>query len=196
MGLSAEDYGVQLRQLLPYGPAWDGDHPLLQGGAAELARVGEQAAALSTEETNPLSTSWLLPRYEALCGLPDECEVPGTSTIQERQRRLDAKMNSIGGINEAYYLSLLIALGYPEATITRYHHRTFTPGSRAGDQLYSPSWRFVWTVNLPAVGKVTNFVPGSRAGEPLRTWGNAEAQCVISKLAPPHTHVNFRYQGE
>lgn len=196
MGLSAEDYAVQLRQLLPYGPAWDGDHPLLQGGAAELARVGEQAAALSTEETNPLSTTWLLPRYEALCGLPDECEVPGTATIQERQRRLDSKMNSIGGINEAYYLSLLTALGYPDATITRYHHRTFTPGSRAGDQLYSPSWRFVWTVNLPAAGKVTNFVSGSRAGEPLRTWGNAEVQCVISKLAPSHTHVNFRYQGE
>lgn len=196
MELSAEDYAVQLRQLLPYGPAWEGEHPLLQGGAAELARVGEQATALSTEETKPLSTTWLLPRYEALCGLPDECQVPGTATIKERQQRLDAKMNSIGGINEAYYISLLIALGYPDATITRYHHQTFTPGSRAGDQLYSPSWRFVWTVNLPAAGKVSNFTPGSRAGDPLRTWGDAEAQCVISKLAPPHTHINFRYQGE
>lgn len=192
MGLSAEDYAVQLRQLLPYGPAWDGDHPLLQGGATELARVGEQATALSTEETNPLSTTWLLPRYEALCGLPDECEVPGTATIQERQRRLDAKMNSIGGINEAYYLSLLTALGYPDATITRYHNRIFQVGSRAGDLICDAQWRFVWEINLPWMN-VDYMRVGSVAGSVLCVWGDAVMQCILEKRSPPHTILNFVY---
>lgn len=196
MGLSAEDYAVQLRQLLPYGPAWDGDHPLLQGGAAQLARIDAQAEALSTEETNPLSTTWLLPRYEKLCGLPDSCTLGGSQTIADRQGSLDAKMNAVGGINEAFYLRQLAALGYPDATITRYHNKIFTAGSRAGEALNSHEWRYVWEVNLPAVGKVRHFAPGSAAGDALRTWGDAEVQCVISKLAPSHTHVTFRYQGE
>lgn len=195
MGLTAKDYADQLLKLLPYGPAWDGEHPALIGGAAELARTTSRVDALAYEETDPRQTTHLLQRYEQLCGLPDSCVV-GMQTVLERQQRLAAKMLADGGINEGYYLSLLASLGYPDATITKYHHRTFTPGSRAGDQLYSPVWRFVWTVNLPSSGKVTYFTPGSRAGDQLRVWGDAEVQCVISKLAPPNTHVNFRYQGE
>lgn len=195
MGLAVEDYADQLVKLLPYGPAWEGEHPMLIGGAAELARTTERADALVLEETDPHQTTQLLSRYETLCGLPDSCVI-GVQTVPERQLRLAAKMQDDGGINAMYYLSLLVSMGYPDATITQYYHRTFTPGSKAGDQLYSPVWRFVWTVNLPSAGRVTNFTPGSRAGDPLRTWGDTEVQCVISKLAPPHTHVNFRYQGE
>lgn len=196
MGLTAEDYADQLQKLLPYGPAWEGGHPLLTGGAAELARTAERADALAQLETNPRRTTALLPRYESLCGLPDGCVVPGTQTVSERQERLAAKIETEGGINETYYLNLLAGMGYPGATITRYHHRTFTPGSRAGDSLFSPAWRFVWVVNLPAAVKFSHFSPGSHAGDPLRSWGDAEVQCVISKQAPSHTHVLFRYQGE
>jgi len=196
MGLTTADYEDQLQKLLPYGPAWEGNHPLLTAGAAELARTAERADVLAEEEADPQQTTALLSRYESVCGLPDSCVVPGAQTLPERQQRLASKIQSEGGINEGYYLRLLANMGYIGATITRYHHRTFTPGSRAGDQLYSPIWRHVWTVNLPAAGRVTNFSPGSRAGDPLRTWGDAEVQCVISKLSPPHTNVIFRYQGQ
>lgn len=194
MGLSKQDYANQLIKLLPYGPAWEGEHPLLTGGSAELARTAERAEALAIDETNPRKTTALLPRYEALCGLPDECNIQGSQTVPERQERLAAKLEGTGGINEAFFKSLLTSLGYPDATITRYHNSIFTAGSRAGDPLNSSAWRFVWAVNLPADGKIRYFSPGSSAGDPLRTWGDAEVQCVISKYAPSHTHVIFRYQ--
>lgn len=194
MGLSRDDYAAQLEKLLPYGPAWEGDHPLLTGGAAELARTTQRADALAYDETNPRRTTALLPRYETLCGLPDECTIVGMQTVPERQERLAAKLEAAGGINESFYRRMLTALGYPDATISRYHNTVFTAGSRAGDPLNSRAWRFVWAVNLPSAGKIRYFGPGSSAGDPLRTWGDAEVQCVISKLAPSHTHVIFRYQ--
>lgn len=192
MGLTAADYADQLQKLLPYGPAWDGEHPLLTAGAAELARTAERADALAQEEIDPRRTTVLLTRYEEICGLPDECEVPGTATITERQRRLDAKINSLGGINAEYYLQLLASLGYPDATISNYHGAVFCAGSRVGSPLYGPEWRHVWQVNLPRMN-VDYMRAGSVAGSSLCVWGDAVMQCILGKKAPSHTILNFVY---
>ncbi|MBQ4675603.1 DUF2313 domain-containing protein [Aeromonas hydrophila] len=192
MGLTAADYSDQLQKLLPYGPAWEGDHPLLTAGAGELARTAERADALAQEETDPQQTTVLLTRYEGICGLPDECEVPGTATIRERQQRLDAKINSLGGINAEYYLQLLASLGYPDATISNYHGAVFCAGSRVGAPIYGPEWRYVWQVNLPRMN-VDYMRAGSVAGSSLCVWGDAVMQCILGKKAPSHTILNFVY---
>lgn len=192
MGLTAADYADQLQKLLPYGPAWEGRHPQLTGGAAELARTTERADALAMEETDPRQTTQLLSRYEGVCGLPDECEVPGTATIKERQQRLDAKINSLGGITADYYRQLLASLGYPDATITNYHGAVFCAGSRAGSPLCGPEWRYVWQINLPRMN-VDYMRAGSVAGSVLCVWGDAVMQCVLGSKAPSHTILNFVY---
>lgn len=192
MGLTTSDYADQLQKLLPYGPAWEGEHSVLTGGAAELARTTGRADALAQEETDPQQTTVLLTRYERICGLPDECEVPGTATIKERQLRLNAKIHSLGGINAEYYLQLLVSLGYPDATISNYHGSVFCAGSRVGAPIYGPEWRYVWQVNLPRMN-VDYMRAGSVAGSSLCVWGDAVMQCILGKKAPSHTILNFVY---
>ncbi|MGL5344867.1 MAG: YmfQ family protein [Plesiomonas sp.] len=186
-------YQVLIKKLLPLGPAWDDVSPLIDGAADHLSSAHNQIESLALEETDPRLTQELLPRYENICGLPDGCSIQDLQTIQERQQRLDAKINSAGGIHEQFYLSQLAALGYPDATITRYHNRVFRVGSRAGDHLYNADWRFVWEVNLPSASKIRPFSVGSVCGNSLRVWGDTAAQCVIEKLAPSHTIVLFKY---
>ncbi|MGN5259105.1 YmfQ family protein [Aeromonas hydrophila] len=192
MGLTTSDYADQLQKLLPYGPAWEGEHSVLTGGAAELARTTGRADALAQEETDPQQTTVLLTRYEGICGLPDECEVPGTATIKERQQRLNAKIHSLGGINAEYYLQLLVSLGYPDATISNYHGSVFCAGSRVGASIYGPEWRYVWQVNLPRMN-VDYMRAGSVAGSSLCVLGDAVMQCILGKKAPSHTILNFVY---
>lgn len=191
--MDVEQYRELLTSLLPPGPAWDGKFPLITGAADHLAAVHQQADALAFVETDPKQTVHLLPRYESISGLPDSCSIDGTQTIRERQQRLDAKINTAGGINEEFYLQQLAALGYPDATITRYYNSTFRVGSHVGDRIYSHQWRFVWEVNMPAGSSVKSMTAGSVCGSHLRVWGDSTAQCVIEKLAPSHTIVLFKY---
>ncbi|EPM5300283.1 putative phage tail protein [Cronobacter sakazakii] len=114
-----DEYTRLLKRLLPPGPAWEGNNPLLEGLAPSLARVHAQSSALM-REIDPGAAVQLLDRYEALCGLPDECTIEETQTLSQRQRRLAAKVNGYGGINEAFYRRQLDALGYCPKTIKLY----------------------------------------------------------------------------
>ncbi|WP_367273014.1 putative phage tail protein [Candidatus Symbiopectobacterium sp.] len=73
-------------------------------------------------EINPAQSVELINRYEKLCGLPDKCLANRKQTIGERQQVLDAKVNTVGGISEAFFKKQLEILGYPTATIEQFQH--------------------------------------------------------------------------
>ena len=191
MDLAAQ-YRQMLGALLPRGPAWDADDLLLTGLALSLAELHGRGDALMLE-TDPRSVTELIDRYEEISGLPDSCAPPGVQTLQQRRQRLDAKLNLAGGINEAFYLEQLEALGYTGVTITRYKKSQFTCLSVCTDSLYSDEWRYYWRVNMPAATQINPMTAISNATDSLRTWGDTTAECVLNKLAPSHTYVIFRY---
>ena len=112
--------------------------------------------------------------------------------LTETHERLAAceKIARIGDQSRQYFIDAAAALGY-EITITEF--RPFVAGSLAGDPLTNGDWIYTWRVNAVAGTGITHFVAGSQAGEPLRDWGNERLECLISRLKPAHTLVQFAY---
>ena len=61
------------------------------------------------------------------------------------------------------------------------------------DSLYSDDWRYYWQVNMPAATQITEMTAISNCTDSLRMWGDTIAECVLTKLAPSHTYVIFKY---
>lgn len=191
--MSADAYLTQLQALLPQGAAWPREAQatltrLLQAVADELARMDARADAL-IDEADPRTTAELLVDWERVAGLPEPC-ITAPQTIADRRAALTGKLASSGGQDRAFYIAIALALGY-EVTITEF--RPFVAGSSAGDELTNGDWIFTWRVNAPEE-TVRVFAAGSgAAGEALRTWGNELLECVIGRLKPAHTIVQFAY---
>lgn len=192
MDVTVDDYISLLSALLPPGPAWSADDVAIQGAAPSLTRAHQRADELMVE-LDPRTTYELINRWERISGLPDECIPAGTQTLRQRQQRLDAKVNLSGGINEAFYLAQLAALGKPGATITRYDKGTFKCSSSCTDRVYSPEWRYYWQVNMPSATDANAMTCIDPCTSPIRHWGDTVAECVLSKLCPSHTYVTFKY---
>lgn len=189
------DYFLMLEKLLPRGPAWSSHDKLLEGLAPAFAAVQERANDL-IKESDPRQTVELIERWEACCGLPDSCSVPGTETLSQRQQRLNAKVNAVGGITEDFYLEVLADLGYPDATITTFSGNNFLCTSPCTNSLYSDDWNFYWQVNFTDTTNISEMTCASQCTESLRIWGDPIAECVIDKLCPSHTIVLFSYPPE
>lgn len=182
-----DEYEQLLYRLLPPGPAWEGENPLIEGLAPSLTRVHQRADALM-KEIDPAQTTELIDRYETVYGLPDSCTPDGVQSLVQRQQRLDAKANVAGGINEQFYRNQLDALGYTTATIEQFQNLDSTPDPEWGE-----FWRYYWRVNIPADANVNWQTCTSACDSAIRTWGDTVAECVIEKLAPSHTVVVFAY---
>lgn len=192
---SAEEYASQLGQLLPPGAAWTREDgtvlaALITAMAQEPARVDAFAHELLTE-LDPPQALQLLERWEALCGLPDQCSQP-TETIAERRVAVLAKLTVQGGQTPEYFAELATLLAGAVCTVREY--RPFRAGrSCAGDPLSNGSWVHAFAVQVPATS-IRCFRAGQGcAGEPLRTWGNERLECIIRRLAPAQTNVRFHY---
>lgn len=186
-----DEYTQLLRTLLPPGPAWDEEDPLIKGLAPSLAQAHQHADSLMIE-INPAQSVELINRYEKLCGLPDKCLANRTQTLEERQQVLDAKVNTVGGINAAFFKKQLEILGYSTATIEQFQHLDSTPDPAWGDK-----WRYYWRVNIPAEANVRWISCTSSCNESIRTWGDSAVECVIERQCPSHTQVLFAYtKGE
>lgn len=182
-----KDYETLMHMLLPRGPAWSDADPLLLGLAPELARLHIRGDDLM-REVNPATTTELIDRYEALTGLPDECVPDNVQSLLQRQRRLDAKISVAGGINLAFYRDTLDRLGYTDVTIKQYQDASETPDPEWGDL-----WRFYWEVSIPVDATIEWFTCNSACNNAIRTWGDTVAECVLDKLKPSHTIINYVY---
>ena len=193
MGGSVDNYAEQLAQLLPSGDAFantDGDlGKVLESPAVELARVDSRAEDM-LREADPRTTYEMLPDWERVCGLPDEC-TGGAETVEERRLLVTAKVVQRGGQSRAYLEGLAAALGY-DAELQEY--TAFCAGDDAGDPCYDDDWAHAFTVLVPEGTTIRYFAASSGcAGEPLATWGDDALECVISRAKPAHSTVLFAY---
>lgn len=103
-------------------------------------------------ETDPRTTTQLLPDWERVYGLPDVgLTVP--QTIEDRRTLLTAKVGATGGLSKPYFKALLERAGY---TVLIDQPRGFFAGvNRCGDRLYDPAgvvW--YWRVRLRRDGEL------------------------------------------
>jgi uncharacterized protein YmfQ (DUF2313 family) len=192
MALSTDDYLQQLQALLPQGPAWPREADalitqLLTAFSEEFSRVDLRIDNL-VNEADPRTTNELLADWERVAGLPDLCTgIP--VTIALRRELLVSKLTNVGGQSKQFYIDLASKLGY-NITITEF--KRWRVNSRVNEQLTDSDWAFVWRVNAQQ-DTVRKFTVAGRVNEPLASWGNTALECVITRLKPAHTHVQFAY---
>lgn len=189
------DQYVQLfKTLLPKGKAWNKESgstldKFLFGLAEELVRSDNQIAKLLSE-TDPRTSTELLPEWESAVGLPDECQEISES-IGERRNDVFRKFSTAGGQSPQYFIDLAATFGY---TVTIRNLLSFRAGrGRAGDQIWGWDFRFYWEVYSDDVTPVFFRAGQSVAGNPLRLYRNEILECVIRRAAPAHTHPVFAY---
>lgn len=145
--------------------------------STEMWRFEKRVVTLLTEMVSALSVE-LLPDWEELAGLPDECSSLA-ATYEERQNTVHEKITAqYTYMSKQFYIDYAAGLG---VTITI---ETWTPlaASRCGvarcgvarcASLDTPFW---WKVNLPT-------------GDPM----NDTIECLFNKLKPAETTLVFAY---
>lgn len=191
--MTALQYREQLRALLPPGRALDDGGAgvltqLLDGLATELERVDDRGDVL-IKESLPDTTLELLPDWERVAGLPDDC-TPAGQSVDARRGALIARLTSSSGPTIPYLLSLAQVLGYTVGIVERHARRS---GDAMGDYYGGTDWQFVWEVHAPLNTVVYRRFGDSVYGETYAAWQNAVLECVIRQHAPAQTLVNFIY---
>ena len=200
----ANRYVRLLKRLLPQGWAWrriketdSTGHYLISGTSQELCRVEEQGLKIFKESFCD-TTFDLLEDWERLLGIPDDCTPEDTNpSVGERRARACQKLTTKGGQSLAFYELIAQQLGYDIDAIDVSEFKSFRAGlSVAGDRISNsdssnPGWGYTWAIVLPAT-TVRPFRAGQgSAGDRLKIFSNEELECVINKLKPAHTIVQF-----
>lgn len=184
MGLTADAYGRQLKQLLPRGPIWRLEPTswisrTLLAIAEELARVDGRSDQL-LEEWDPATSGELLADWERVLGLP----ISGTTlpaALADRQLGVALAYVARGGQSEPYFYELAALAGFVVVI---------------GD--VAP---YVWrmTVDLAQARVAYSVVDqvfrvgDSRMGDRLASITVPELEAVVLRARPAHTQVWFLY---
>ncbi len=177
MSASAESYQGQLLALLPTGPLWRFKpggilRSLFLAFSDALARVHARACGLRAE-ADPRTTYELLPDWEASCGLPDGC-LPSGGSIAQRQAAVVARITAVGGCNDAYFIALAAQLGFTAEVV------------RLGPN--------EWRMDVAEDVAITWATAGDAvAGDPIRSWGATQLECLINRYKPAHEVGTFAY---
>ena len=184
MGLSAEAYARQLKQLLPRGLVWNLApdswlSKLLLGLADELARIDARGDDL-VDEWDPSTALETLPDWERALGLPDGC-LPGSgATLPERQAAVVAKYVGRGGSTAAYFLDLAARLGVI-ATIEEPAPHTWR-------------MRVDLTESTFTITYYTFRTGTARAGDRLSDVNAIGFECYMNRVKPAHTVLLYVYE--
>ncbi len=197
MELRKPDYLPPLTALMPRGVGFRPDkgdiREILVRTARYLNETDSRLRIIWTE-SNPYTTLQLLPEWEESFGLPNECYVPGTQTLDERKQAVISKWEDTGGDRIARYLLLAQTLGYPDATITRFRYHTCEMDCET--PINEITWRFVWRLNVQKASTVKESTCMSGVNDPLRVWGDGILECMISRDAADFVVVLYGYLGE
>lgn len=194
MAVSAEQYAQQLANLLPPGIALAAEPGSEM--AELLARLGKFLAAAHNRgeqllaEASPWHTLELLPEWETSLALPDSCSV-AVPTLAERRASLEAKLTDAGGARIGRFVQIARALGYEGVTTSRFPVHTCE--SHCELPLYEEAWRFAWGLNIPGEVRITERTCEDSCEDPLRTWGNAELECVMARECPQPSILLITY---
>lgn len=191
MALNADDYAKLIEDLTPDGPAWANDK-IRAIWAQEYARLDVRIWAL-IEEVDPRTATELLPDWERVLGLPDDCTASLALSLIERRMLAWQKLTEVGGQSKAYFIELAAKFGEPGITITD-GFRPMTCNDDCNDALYSQADRFVWRVNVPhPAANVRPMNCNDDCNDALQMYALSLAECPLSERKPAHTTVIFAY---
>jgi uncharacterized protein YmfQ (DUF2313 family) len=192
-----DDYAAQLVALLPTGPAWDTVDAglfsqLIYAIAEEFTRASDKMCILENE-TFPLNTTQLLPDWERVLGLPDDCTAGIPLSMGERRAAVASKLSTIAEPTPQFFVNLALDFGYAISVIE------FIPAragrARVGDRINAPGSEFTWAVQIP--GSYTQsrraIVGDMSVGDRIATWGDGSLECLIRQYKPAHTTLIFIY---
>lgn len=193
---TAAEYLLQLKSLLPQGPAWDAERVpelavVLEGLSAELARVDARIVALGAE-MDPAGVTELVPDWEAVMGLPDEC-LGDSPSFGDRQLAVQQRLTAVGSQTPAYFVNIAKGQGYPNATLTQ--HRAPRFGRARFGNAHFGTWhvQFMWTLNTGGRQRVGRRFGVSYWGERFGVNPGSALECLIRRYAPAHTVVHINY---
>ena len=187
-------YLHQLQALLPRGRAWPRDlravlTALVDAIAQGKARLDRRAAALLLE-AHPSSATELLPEWERMLGLPDECSSLASGIAERRAAVLhryagqpDLSTGSFRAIARSFGVDIEI-LEHDQAEAEKIEGIDTTNGK----------WRFVWWITIPTEADARYFDMLSDVNTPfLAIARNTELECRLRKAAPAHTLLVIGY---
>lgn len=188
------DYTTALQASKPRGRAWPREADAVQTsvftGLAHAFADSDLRAQQLLEDAFPVTTTELLPEWEATLGLPNKCSGLA-DTLQQRRNHVVAKFAGQGGQSAPYFTAFAANLGF---TITVSEFAPFRAGfNRAGQPALGIAWSSAWQVNAPLETLVYFRAGISAADEPLAAWGNAMMECELSQIAPAHSTLLFSY---
>ena len=202
MATSSLKYKKLLRKLFPSGAAWQSKFlesselkKLINSLAIEPCRI-EDAGWAFLNDVYPDTTVDLLPDWERLLRLPDECDLETEKTIEERQQRVLQVLTSRGGQSPNFYINLAQQFGFDIGVIDVIDHTPFRAGiARAGERLTNGDWLYTFTIEVPAdAGGLTRFrASQSTVGDRLLNASNPTLECLIQKHKPAHTIALFAF---
>lgn len=209
-----EKYKSLLKKLLPQGFAWDqikfDELNLLEGLSGEFCRIDERGTDF-LRELDPGTADELIPDWNQLLGIPDECTLPG-ATLADQQTQARQKLAEQGGLSAAFYEDVLTRLGFvdPEVTdifdfrvgrnrvgdaLTNPFDIPFRVGTgRVGERLRLTGWRYVFQVKVVQDDIRPFRVGQNTVGQPLVEFGNDQLECIMFKLKPAHTQPFFVFE--
>ncbi|MDF5865359.1 DUF2313 domain-containing protein [Pseudomonas aeruginosa] len=140
-----------LRQLLPpvaYDP--NGRHvgAVIDAEAQQIeAAIGSSATVLMALHPE---TGYALDDWERVLSLPEPCTANLALTRAQRVAAVLAKLAGVQGQRLQDYIDLATALGYPGATVDKFHARRYGR-ARHGERYGGDAWNCVFRLNLPAL---------------------------------------------
>ena len=196
--IAAEGYLELLQALLPRGAAWTRERTatltsLLDALAADLARIDADAADLLAE-INPSTTLDMLPDWERVVGLPDDCSPAETVDVATRRNLLVSLLAYSPAVTPAALERLALSMGYTSAAVLE--HRRSSAEAIAGLDTAGGRWRFVWWLRTEG-GAGQYFTTLSTAADPLVVYDprDTELACRVRAVMPAHTHIVIEHQG-
>lgn len=194
---TADDYAEQLRALLPPGPAWERDtvpevDGVLSGLAPEFARVDRRAADLLAE-ADPVRVRELVADWERVMALPDPCLGPA-QLFEDRQGAVRERLLAVGEQRPAYFVSIAVKQGYPNARITE--HRAPRFGRARFGRDHFGLWRanHSWTLHTGGRQRAGRRFGATNWGERFGANPADGLYCLINRYAPAHTVVHIDYE--
>lgn len=190
------------KKLFPRGFVWEAVHnpkstlsKLLLALSVEFARIEERALAL-VRESLPTTSFELLPDWERVFRLPDECTSNQSLTIEQRRQRISQLLTTRGGQNKNFYKQLAANFGFDIGVIDVSDQPPFRAGQgRAGDRITNGTWRYAFVIQAPADSIIKFRAGKSSAGDRLLLVQNSVLQCLIDKYKPAHTVAIFSFKN-
>lgn len=192
---SRMEYAAALLALLPSGRAWPREPDavlvqVVQGLAPTLERLGRRAAALM-QDAPAGDLLELLLEWEETLGLPDTCSGTLVGDVDSRRRAVRAAISARGGQSIPYFVGICTAMGL---AVTVQEFASFRAGqSRAGSAACGEGWDYTWRITAQDTVIMPFRANQSVANDPLQYFGNRALECLLNRIKPAHTILQFAY---